>query len=273
VSGTVPPQPRDGSRLLFGRVGAFDAVRAIARQPLASLDTLLFEDGRLSSGLAVSRREIAIWRNDLVHRARLPQRLSDRWSSEGGGTYSGGDTTTVGNEVLYFFMRAIRPERVVETGVAAGFSTAYLLQGLADNGAGRMISIDLPTVEPTGRVDRDGVRDRSSVPDAERTGFVVPDDLRARWELRLGDARELLPRAFVEHPSVDVFFHDSDHSYDHMLWEYRTAWPHLRPGGWLLSDDVTRNAAFPDFCREVGARRVVRWAPGKWRGRAGLPKP
>jgi predicted O-methyltransferase YrrM len=260
-------------RLLFGRVRPFEAVKAIARQPLASLDILIFEDARLAEGLSVDRGQIARWRNDLTQRARLPQQLAARWRTGPGGTYSGGDTTTVGNEVLYLFVRAVRPALVIETGVAAGFSSSYLLQGLTDNGTGRMISIDLPTTGPEGRIDHDGVRDRSSVPTADQTGFVVPDELRPRWELRLGDAREVLPRTLGEVPSVDLFFHDSDHSYEHMLWEFRTAWPHVRSGGWLLSDDVTRNSAFVDFCREVAAQRVVRWAPGRWRGRAGIQKP
>jgi len=265
--------PSRGGRLLFGRVRPFDAIRTIARSPLSSLDTMMFEDARLAEGLGVDRAQIARWRRQLTGTSRLPQELADRWAQSGEGPYTGGDTTTVGNEVLYLFVRAARPERIVETGVAAGFSSSYLLQGLADNGGGRMVSIDLPTLDPSGRVDRDGVTDRSRVRSAERTGFIVPDRLRDRWELRLGDAKELLPRTLGELAPIDLFFHDSDHSYDHMLWEYRTAWPLLRAGGWLLSDDVTRNRAFADFCREVGVERPVRWAFGKWRGRAGIRKP
>lgn len=272
-SGDLSSGPGTGQRLLFGRVRPFDIVRTIVRSPLSSLDSLVFEEARVAEGLGVSRAQLIRWRRELTTRARLPQELSDRWARLGQGTYSGGDTTTVGNEVLYFFVRSARPDVVVETGVAAGFSSAYLLQGLADNRAGRLISIDLPTTDPSGRVDRDGVRDRSRVASDEKTGSVVPDALRDRWELRLGDARELLPKALRELEPIDLFFHDSDHSYDHMLWEYRSAWPALRPGAWLLSDDVTRNAAFSDFCREVGVAKPVRWAFGKWRGRAGLRKP
>ncbi len=51
---------------------------------------------------------------------------------------------------------------------------------------------------------------------------------------------------------VDVFIHDSDHSYSHMQWEFRLAFPFLRTGGYLWSDDILGNAAWDDFCREAG---------------------
>ena len=52
---------------------------------------------------------------------------------------------------------------------------------------------------------------------------------------------------------MDAFFHDSLHTFDHMTFEYRTAWPFLRPGGVLLSHDVHWNRAFPRFASSVGA--------------------
>src|SRR5262249_16918185 len=45
---------------------------------------------------------------------------------------------------LFFLVRALRPATVVETGTANGTSTTYLLAALARNGAGRLVSIDLP---------------------------------------------------------------------------------------------------------------------------------
>lgn len=59
--------------------------------------------------------------------------------------------------------------------------------------------------------------------------------------------------------SIDFFLHDSLHTYDNMLFEYRAAWPFLKEDGLFLSHDVGRNAAFFDFAGEVG----MRWAD--WR--------
>ncbi len=49
---------------------------------------------------------------------------------------------------------------------------------------------------------------------------------------------------------MDVFCHDDEHTYPVMISQYRLAWPHLRSGGLLLSDDVNWNQAFTDFCKE-----------------------
>jgi hypothetical protein len=48
---------------------------------------------------------------------------------------------------------------------------------------------------------------------------------------------------------------DGLHTYDHMLWEYRTAFPYLRPDGLLFSDDAAWNSAFLQYCHEVAAKR------------------
>lgn len=78
----------------------------------------------------------------------------------------------------------------------------------------------------------------------------VPDRLRARHRLILGDSREVLPRVFLEEPQVNVFFHDSLHTFDHMSFEYSLAWDHLQAGGILLSDDIFWSPAFHQFCRQ-----------------------
>ncbi len=169
-------------------------------------------------------------------------------------------------ELLYLFVRALRPAVVVETGVELGVSSAYLLQALADSGRGELWSIDLPTLGPGGRVNQDGKLDRSHVESVEMVGQAVPERLRGRWHLSLGDARDLLPTLSAPEP-WDVFFHDSEHSRAHMLWEYGLAWPHLRPGGLLLSDDVPNNDAFLTFSRSVGQ------TPFLWLRRGALRKP
>jgi len=69
----------------------------------------------------------------------------------------------------------------------------------------------------------------------------------------LGDSRDLLPRLLKDlDGSVDVFFHDSDHSYTHMMWEFSTVSPFLSQGGLLVSDDVAGNTAFWDFAVGTG---------------------
>jgi len=148
--------------------------------------------------------------------------------------------------VQYVTIRAFRPEIVVETGGANGVSSSYLLLAMEKNAAGRLHSID--------------IGEASYLPPGKTTGWIVPQFLKHRWDFRIGDSKVLLPRLVAELRATDVFIYDSLQVYDHMLWEYRTAYPYLRAGGLLFSDDALWNNAFPEFVAEVGARQhaVVR---------------
>jgi predicted O-methyltransferase YrrM len=152
-------------------------------------------------------------------------------------------------ELFYILVRHMKPSVVVETGVFDGQSSAVILQALEHNGAGTLVSIDLPATDAIeGSTHR---MTESSLPRGCDPGWIVPDFLRSRYRLTFGDARILLPEILTrEYPEIDVFFHDSLHTYEHQYFEYAAAWPHLRKGGLLLSDDVFWSAAFPRFCKE-----------------------
>ncbi len=137
--------------------------------------------------------------------------------------------------VLYACVRVLKPEVVVETGVGSGVSSTFYLNAMERNGKGHLYSIDLPL--PNERL----------LPEERRTGWLVPEEIRDRWELTLGDAKAELPALLSRLDEVDCFYHDSDHSHEHMTWEFTTAFPHVRPGGLVLSDDITNNAAWEEF--------------------------
>jgi predicted O-methyltransferase YrrM len=149
-------------------------------------------------------------------------------------------TATLGR-ICYAVCRALRPQVVVETGVAYGVTSAYVLYALAENGEGELHSIDLP---PLG-------------PDAERhVGYLIPRELRGRWTLHIGSARKLLPEVFRRVSGADLFIHDSLHTYAHMKMEFAAALAQLRPGGVLIADDVEGNRAFEETVRDP---RVASW--------------
>ena len=141
-------------------------------------------------------------------------------------------------EVCYGLVRALRPRVVVETGVAMGVTSAYVLAALADNDFGELHSIDL---SPTSLVLND------------RVGTAIPPELRGRWQLHPGSSRRLLPRVLqLTAGSVSVFIHDSDHRYGSMRWELERAWAALVSGGWLVADDVDFHTAFEDVAASMG---------------------
>jgi predicted O-methyltransferase YrrM len=137
--------------------------------------------------------------------------------------------------IQYAIVRAMRPETIVETGVANGVSSAHLLLALHKNSQGTLHSIE--------------IGDSTYLPAGRESGWVVPDWLRGRWKFHLGDASEVLPPLLRELRSIDLFIHDSLHTYEHMKFEFERAFPFVRAKGLLLADDALWNEAFWDFAR------------------------
>jgi predicted O-methyltransferase YrrM len=144
----------------------------------------------------------------------------------------------------YLACRLIEPDVIVETGVAYGVSSAFILKALEENGRGTLYSVDLPPVRR----------------EADRSwGVAVPAELRGRWRLHRGTSARILPRLLREIPKVDLFVHDSLHTYRNMHREFDIIWPHLRPEALLLADDVERNRAFGELRQKNPALwRVVK---------------
>ena len=88
----------------------------------------------------------------------------------------------------------------------------------------------------------------------------MPDRLRSRWQLHIGDATTVLPELFQELGEVDMFIHDSLHTYEHMKFELELAYPHTRRGGLMLADDALWNGAFDEIAQAVSSpgSRIIR---------------
>lgn len=157
-------------------------------------------------------------------------------------------------KLIYFMVRCAKPDVMIETGVAHGVSSWTILNAMHKNQKGRLYSIDLPNLD-TKKVFN--VENFSRQP-----GWVVPDFLRSRWELQLGKSEDLLPALLTKLKAIDIFFHDSDHSYENMKFEFMTAFDFVRQGGLVISDDVHRNNAFSEFVSEKNIRAVQLFSKG-----------
>ncbi|MGA8303509.1 MAG: class I SAM-dependent methyltransferase [Thermoplasmata archaeon] len=212
--------------------------------------------------VGVPRARLREWQKQLLGHDRLPLQLLENWTrlhpDAQRETPTVGGSVGIHNEVLYLITRASQPQLVVETGVAYGFTTSYILQALHDNRCGSLFSIDAPNTSARGYVNEEGEIDRVFVGGVDETGAIIPPILRDRWTLRFGRSRVVLPDLLKEIGPIDIFLHDSDHSMDNMTWEFRTAWSHLTAGGYLLSDDVSHNTAFTNFVKRVG-QPSIRW--------------
>jgi predicted O-methyltransferase YrrM len=128
---------------------------------------------------------------------------------------------------IWSFIRHVRPATVVETGVAHGMTSRFILQALEINQKGRLWSIDKPPYNPQ---------------TCKEVGCVVDvAELRLRWTYIAGTSRRRLPALLKELQHVDLFVHDSLHSKRNVLFELETVWPHLNPGGVMVVDDIHLN--------------------------------
>ena len=156
--------------------------------------------------------------------------------------------------LLYVLTRVAKPSVVVETGVASGYSARFVLEAMARNGTGTLHSIGIPqlAIDAQKAGGSEAIQELAS----HRIGWLVPDPLRSRWTIHEGMSQAVLPPLLdgLSGP-IDAFVHDSFHDYPTMTFEYGAAWPHLAPGGLLLSHDIHNNSAWREFVGKHGVER------------------
>jgi hypothetical protein len=133
--------------------------------------------------------------------------------------------------------RAVRPTTVVETGVAYGVTTAFILAALEMNGHGQLHSVDRPPWVPGGE---------------SHVGAAIPERLKGRWTLHSGSSKRVLPGLLSELGAVDVFVRDSLYTYRTVKRELRAAEPWLSSTSVVMADDLGRSAGFRDWAQEAG---------------------
>lgn len=149
----------------------------------------------------------------------------------------------------------LKPSVVVETGGTPGKSSAAILKALNQNNAGHLFTLDLPPQETTHKFGASLIHEMRPVDDI--SCWAIEPSLRSRHSLILGDAKITLPELLGKLNQIDIFIHDSDHSYEHMMFEFKTAWPFVRRGGLLVSDDIATNESFFDFAKQQKKEPLV----------------
>jgi hypothetical protein len=148
------------------------------------------------------------------------------------GTWNDGDVGLV--RAIYCLTRHLRPANVVETGVAHGVTSRFILEALARNGSGHLWSIDLPPESPELQ---------------NEVGVAVGHRFPAMWTLLKGSSRRRLPELLSELRQIDLFIHDSLHSERNVHFELNQALPALREGGAIVVDDIDANYGFNSFTK------------------------
>jgi hypothetical protein len=125
-----------------------------------------------------------------------------------------------------------RPSVIVETGVANGISTSVILHALNRIGSGTLYSVDPLDAERMGG----------------QTGLYVPPELRRRWRLVKGSSKSRLREIVKQTGRVDLFLHDSLHTFENITFELETVAALSQNTGTLfIVDDIETHDAFPEF--------------------------
>jgi len=141
--------------------------------------------------------------------------------------------------LLFSLCYIIKPKIVVETGVANGFSSSYILHAIKDIPESKLISIEklfFPWHTKKG------------------VGLGIPKKLKDKHILKIGEGKDELKKIDEE---IDIFIHDSFHTYNTMMDEFKIAWPKIKKGGILCSDDVSENDAFLDFTDSMNVKPLI----------------
>ena len=144
--------------------------------------------------------------------------------------------------LCYALVRALAPNSVVETGVCYGVTSSFILAALEQNGSGQLYSIDMPPL---------GDKTNAFV------GLLVPKEFRGRWELSIGPSKDVLPGLLARIRTVEMFLHDSKHTYRNIWRELNTVSPRLARRSFVVADDVEGNSAFLQW---VGNCKPTYWA-------------
>lgn len=185
----------------------------------------------------------ALWEETTAFASALEAEHRDRFETLRSSIRLGGGADF---RLLYFLTRLTRPSVVVETGVAAGWSSAAVLAALARNGHGHLWSSEL-------------VYDRPWLHDDYRSlvGMVVDPSLHERWTLLLDGDRENLPAILAQVGSIDLFHFDSDKSVAGRRFALGAIAPRLTPDAVTVVDDITDNLHFRDLTRADDVPFVV----------------
>lgn len=139
---------------------------------------------------------------------------------------------------LYWLTRFIQPQHVIETGVAAGWSSRAFLVGMRKNGLGKLYSSDLPYFR---------------LPDPERfVGVLVEPELRANWVLELDGDEVNLPRILDRVPQVDIVHYDSDKMRSGREYAIDLIAPKLAPDAIIVMDDIHNDDWFKNYATASG---------------------
>lgn len=197
--------------------------------------------------------QVRAWIRELEDDARLADHLIRRLSSNPRRRICATEPHWARRSGWYAIVRAVQPDHVVETGTHLGLGSCVIAAALLRNGHGRLTTVDV---------------------DAE-AGYLIGQPWASVIDRRTGSSIDVLGTL----SGVDMFLHDSLHTYDYETKELAAIEPHLRSDAIILSDNAHQSSALSDWAERGGRHYLFfkeqprdHWWPGDgigaaWTGR------
>jgi predicted O-methyltransferase YrrM len=169
------------------------------------------------------------------------QKLRDKTSVEMGGSAH--------INLLYDCVRLLNAKKIIETGVAYGWSSLAILKALNKNNDGILYSVDMPYL---------GTKNNKEV------GIVVPQYLRKNWiVIRKPDRPGIIDALDKAGGKIDLCHYDSDKSWWGRHYAYPILWNALNSQGLFISDDIQDNLYFSEFVK----KKLLDFSVVKYKGK------
>ena len=166
------------------------------------------------------------WMQELEDDTKLIDHLTSRLSSNPLRKVCATEPHWARRAGWYLIVRALQPDNIVETGTHLGLGSSVIAAALLRNGHGRLTTID---VDP-------------------EAGYLIGEPWSSVVDRRIGSSVEVL----AELREVDMFLHDSLHTYDYETSELAAVGPNLTTDAIVLSDNAHDSAALSHWAERTG---------------------
>jgi Methyltransferase domain len=187
--------------------------------------------------------QVRAWMKELEEDNHLADQLTRRLSSNPRRRICAKEPHWARRLGWYSLVRALQPDHVVETGTHLGLGSCAISAALLRNGHGRLTTID---VDP-------------------EAGYLIGEPWASVIDRRTGNSIDVL----TELRDVDLFLHDSLHTYDYETSELKAVEPKLRTDAIVLSDNSHESSALSDWAERSGRhylffkeQPIGHWWPG-----------
>jgi Methyltransferase domain len=193
--------------------------------------------------------QVRAWMQELEDDTHLVEQLTKRMSSNPRRGICAKEPHWARRCGWYALVRAVQPDHVVETGTQLGLGSCAIAAALLRNGHGGLTTIDID-------------------PEA---GYLISEPWASVIDRRIDDSIKVLAGL----RDVDMFIHDSLHTYDYETRELTAVEPSLRADAIILSDNAHESTALSDWAERSSRHYLFfkeqphdHWWPGDGIGAA-----